>query len=135
MAVRVRTVLGGMAGLYLYMDQKSGLNDTQKGVILAALGLGAEVGVLLPFSRKQESEADIIGMMYMANAGYPPSESVKIWDRMEKETGGSALPAFLSTHPSNKDRKANLRDWMDRAEKRYERNRGSGNPLQTLWND
>lgn len=127
------TVLGGMAGLYLYMDQKTGLSDQQKGIIVAAMGAGAEVGVLLPFSRKQESEADVIGMMYMATAGYPPEESIDIWDRMEKATGGSSLPTFLSTHPSDDNRKANLKDWLPQAKKRYARNKLSGNTQATLW--
>lgn len=127
------TVLGGMAGLYLYMDQKTGLSDQQKGIIVAAMGAGAEVGVLLPFSRKQESEADVIGMMYMASAGYPPDESIEIWDRMEKATGGSSLPTFLSTHPSDQSRKANLKDWLPQAKKRYARNKLSGNTQATIW--
>ena len=127
------TVLGGMAGLYLYMDQKSGLTEQQSAIIVAAMGAGAGVGVLLPFSRKQESEADVIGMMYMAGAGYPPEESIEIWNRMEKATGGSSVPAFLSTHPSNENRKENLRDWMPQAKKRYARNKLSGNPQSTIW--
>lgn len=127
------TVLGGLAGLALYMEKNSEMSDEKKAIILGAIGVGAEVGILLPFSRKHESEADSIGVMFMAGAGYPPSESIKIWDRMEKETGGSVLPAFLSTHPSNENRKENLRDWMDRANKRYERNKDNRNTLDTLW--
>ena len=129
------TVLGGMAGLYLYMDKKSDLSTEQKAIIVAAMGAGAEVGVLLPFSRKQESEADSIGVMFMAGAGYPPSESIKIWDRMDEASGGSSMPAFLSTHPSTKDRKANLKDWLGRANKRYDRNKVGGSPLDTVWTD
>lgn len=116
-------VFGGLAGLYLYLDKKSEMNAEQKGLLLGALGVGATVGVVLPFSRGHEREADVIGMMYMARAGYPPGESIKVWDRMEKETGGSSVPAFLSTHPSNAKRQENLRDWMSRARKRYERNK------------
>ncbi|MCB9765295.1 MAG: M48 family metallopeptidase [Alphaproteobacteria bacterium] len=124
--------LGGMAGLYLYLDQKSELNEKQKALIVAAMGLGVEVGVLLPFSRAHEKEADIIGMMYMAKSGYPPAESKKVWDRMEAATGGG-IPAFISTHPSNEKRKENLEEWMPQAKKRYERNKLSRNTQQTLW--
>ncbi len=116
-------VLGGMSALYLYMDRKTELNETQRGVILGALGVGAQVGFVLPFSRKHEKEADIIGMMYMARAGYPPEESVEVWSRMQRETGGAGIPAFLSTHPTNRQRKQNLREWMPQAKKRFKRNR------------
>lgn len=126
-------LLGGLAGLNLYLENKSKLNKQQREMLLAALGLGAEVGVLLPFSRTQESEADVIGMMYMAKAGYPPAESIDIWDRMEKASGGSNVPEFLSTHPSHENRKKNLRDWMSQAKKRYERNKLDRDTTQTLW--
>ena len=126
-------VLGGIAGLYLFIDKKTNLNDTQKGVLLAALGVGAEVGVILPFSRKQELEADVIGLMYMARAGYPPSESIKMWDRMEKETGGSSTPAFLSTHPPTEKRQANLKDWLARANRKYETKKLAEETTAKVW--
>lgn len=127
-------VLGGMGAVYLYMENKTQLTTEQQAIILGALGLGMEFGVLLPFSRAHEKEADIIGMMYMAKAGYPPAESLDVWDRMEKATGGG-MPAFLSTHPSNDKRQENLKDWMPQAKKRYERNKVSHNTQQTLWTD
>src|SRR5574341_2588192 len=68
-------------------------------VTMAALGLGAQVGFLLPYSRAQESEADHIGLLLMAKAGYDPRESVGLWQRMAQR-GGSSPPQFLSTHPS-----------------------------------
>jgi len=126
-------ILGGIGGLQLYLDDKSKMSDEKKNLIIAALGAGAEVGVLLPFSRKQESEADQLGMMYMAGAGYPPSEAVSIWDRMEKITGGSKTPAFLSDHPSDSQRKARLKDLLPKAKKRYERNKLSGDPTKSIW--
>ncbi len=128
-------VLGGLTGLYVYLDKKSELSDDQLAIVVAALGLGTEVGVLLPFSRQHEEEADIIGMMYMAKAGYPPDEATEVWDRMEAATGGSSTPEFLSTHPSNENRKANLKEWKAEARKRYQRNKLSRDTLKTLWTD
>lgn len=125
-------VLGGMAGLYLYLDNKSELNDKQKATVIAAAGVGAQGGVILPFSRLHEKEADVIGMMYMAKAGYPPSEAPGVWDRMEEASGGS-MPTILSTHPSNENRKENLRDWMPQAKKRWNRSSKRSNTAQTLW--
>lgn len=126
-------VLGGMAALYLYLDARSDLNEKQIGTIVAAMGVGAQGGVILPFSRAHEKEADVIGMMYMAKAGYPPEEAPKMWTRMEEHTGGSGVPVFMSTHPSNDARKANLREWMPQAKKRYKRSAQKANSQQTLW--
>jgi predicted Zn-dependent protease len=113
-------LIGGLAGLELYMANATDVKPKDRAIILGALGVGAEVGVLLPFSRTHESEADVIGMMYMARAGYPPGESTDLWDRMERASPAS-MPAFLSTHPSNESRKQNLREWMPRARKKFER--------------
>lgn len=126
------TLLGGLAGLTLYIDQKSEMTTEQKALIVAALGAGAEVGIMLPFSRKHESEADQLGLMYMAGAGYPPGESIEVWNRMDK-VAGSSVPEFLSTHPSNKTRKEQLRDLMPQAKKRYERHKLDGNLTKSLW--
>lgn len=65
----------------------------------ALLGVGAQVGILLPFSRAQESEADVMGQRYMAEAGFDPKAAVTLWQKMEKDAGGSKS-SFLSTHPS-----------------------------------
>lgn len=127
------TVLGGMTALYLYMDKHSEMPSGTKNMLLAALGLGLEVGIMLPFSRKHEKEADIIGMMYMARAGYPPQEGINVWTRMRKEAGKSALPGFLSTHPSHNQRKRNLREWLPSANKRYQRNKTERDTLVKMW--
>jgi predicted Zn-dependent protease len=125
-------LLGGMAGLELFLSDATKLKPQQRSAVLAAVGLGAEVGFILPFSRTHESEADVIGMMYMARAGYPPEESTELWDRMEK-LSPSSTPAFLSTHPSNDRRKDNLRDWLPQAKKKYERNKVSYDSEAPLW--
>jgi predicted Zn-dependent protease len=125
-------VFGGLTALYAFIDRKVELTNQQKNTLIAALGVGATVGVQLPFSRKHEKEADIIGMMYMARAGYPPAESIKVWDRMRKAGGGGG-PTFLSTHPSHKQRQQNLKDWLPRARKRYQRNKQPGDMRAAVW--
>ncbi|HET8721023.1 MAG TPA: M48 family metallopeptidase [Nitrospira sp.] len=82
---------------------------------MAALGVGAQVGMLLPFSRKHESEADYIGILLAADAGYDPRESVALWERMARMSGGGAPAEFMSTHPSNETRIDQLRKWMPEA--------------------
>lgn len=128
-------VLGGMAGLYLYLENKTEMSKEKEAIIIAALGAGAQVGVLLPFSRLQEKEADVIGLMYMAKAGYPPEESIDLWKRMDRATPGVDMPAFISTHPSDEKRAENLKEWMPQAKKRYARNAVSRNTQTTLWTD
>jgi predicted Zn-dependent protease len=81
-------------------------------VAMAALGLGAQVGLSLPFSREQEAEADIIGLQYMQRAGYDPRLSIPFWQRMQ-ESGGSRPPEFLSTHPDPDNRIARLRNYIN----------------------
>lgn len=85
---------------------------------LAAFGLGAQVGVLLPFSRTQESEADHIGLILMASAGYDPHVAVPFWERMMK-AGGGAPPEFLSDHPSDETRIKAIQKEIPEAMKYY----------------
>ncbi len=82
---------------------------------MAALGVGAQVGVLLPFSRKHESEADYIGILLAADAGYDPRESVALWERMGQASGGGGPSEFISTHPSHETRIDQLKIWMPEA--------------------
>ena len=82
---------------------------------MAALGVGAQVGMLLPFSRKHESEADYIGILLAADAGYDPRESVALWERMRQMSGGGAPAEFMSTHPSHETRIDQLKKWMPEA--------------------
>lgn len=87
--------------------------------IMAAIGLGVQVGLQLPFSRTHESEADYIGLDLMAKAGFKPSESVKLWENMDKASGGKRPMEFLSTHPSPTTRIKQLEQNMDNAEVLY----------------
>ncbi len=99
------------------------LSDMDYGkqrAVMGALGAGAQFGVLMPFGREHESEADHIGLIYMARAGYDPHESIRFWERME-QTGGAQPPEFLSTHPSHGHRIAQLQAWMPEAMQEYER--------------
>ena len=84
--------------------------------VLGLLGAGAQYGILLPFSRDHETEADRIGLLYMARAGYNPEASVEFWQRMAEQGGGSQ-PEFASTHPSHGTRIENLRKFIPEARK------------------
>lgn len=79
---------------------------------MAALGLGAQVGVSLPFSRAQESEADIVGLQYMQRAGYDPKQAIPFWQRMQ-QSNAQRPPEFLSTHPDADNRIQRLRDYIN----------------------
>lgn len=85
---------------------------------MAALGLGSNVGVLLPWSRMQESEADELGLLIAADAGYDPRTSIDLWTRMASQSG--APPEFLSTHPSENTRIKRLQKMMPKAMKLYQ---------------
>ena len=76
-----------------------------------AYGIGSTIGLMLPFSRSHETEADRIGLQIMAIAGYNPEEAAELWRRMKANSGNQAPPEFLSTHPSNDTRIANLTEW------------------------
>lgn len=86
--------------------------------VTALLGAGATVGVVLPWSRKQESEADHLGLIYMAKAGYHPAAARDLWVRMQK-AGGSRQPEYLSSHPAPETRIAQIEAWLPEALKYY----------------
>src|SRR5205085_2566712 len=85
-------------------------------------GIGSQVGVLLPYSRLQESEADHLGLIFMAIAGFNPQDAPTFWERMVANgQGGQTPPEFLSTHPAHETRIKNLNKWMNQAMKYYKK--------------
>ena len=92
--------------------------ETQN-MFLAAYGAGTTVGVMLPFSRKQELEADRYGLIFTALAGYNPQEAIPLWERMERASNGQKPPEFLSTHPTEGRRIEQLQQYMPEAMKYY----------------
>jgi metalloendopeptidase OMA1, mitochondrial len=104
---------GAEIGLDLFLP-----SSDYKPLILTSVGLGVDFGVLLPYSRTQEQEADEIGLGLMAKAGYDPAEAVAVWQRMQKANLGD-IPAFLSDHPSNESRIEDLTKNLAAAEILY----------------
>jgi predicted Zn-dependent protease len=107
-------------GLTAVSSTLGGLSPQSQGALLALFGAGAQFGVLLPFSRDMESEADHIGLIYMARAGFDPANAVALWQRMEARDKGSQVPEYVSDHPSDATRIKNLEKWMPEAEKVYQ---------------
>ena len=105
--------LGGL-GLTVALGSNPGLSNQ----VLQAYGMGANVGLILPFGRSQELEADRIGLILMAKAGYDPRVALEVWERMKKKESGSP-PEFLSTHPGYANRTQQLRSWIPAALKFY----------------
>ena len=87
--------------------------------MMAAVGAGASVGFLLPMSRTQELEADRIGLVLMALAGYDPREAIGVWERMHAVNRGRRQPEWFSTHPTDNTRLADIRRWVPEAMKYY----------------
>ncbi|HPE43846.1 MAG TPA: M48 family metallopeptidase, partial [Bacteroidales bacterium] len=109
------TEMGGVA-LAVALQEKP--EQTQQ-LWMTAYGIGSQVGVMLPFSRLHESEADRLGLIFMAMAGYDPNKAVDFWQRMADMKGGQAPPEFLSTHPSDNTRIRQIRERLPEAMKYY----------------
>lgn len=112
---------GGLAALGATMQDSS-----KSGLLLGLLGAGAQFGVLLPHSRSQESEADIIGLQLMSKAGFDPHQSVNLWQNMIADSGGQAPPEWLSTHPASENRIANLQSHMGEVVPIYQQAQAAG---------
>ena len=113
-------VQGGLAIADIALNTGSAQNNQ---LIMGALGLGAQLGVLLPYSRKHESEADQIGLNLMARAGFQPQEAVEFWRIMSQQSEGKEPPKWLSTHPANQERIDDLQERMKEAKEIYQANK------------
>ena len=109
----IQTLEMGAQGSLANMDYQ------QQATAMAAIGAVGKYAGTLPFSRDEESEADHIGLLYMARAGYDPHEALAFWKRMSAATSQGAPPQFASDHPSNGVRIQQLEGWMPEAEKEY----------------
>ena len=109
-------IIAQMGGIALAVAIKQKPRQTQQ-LWMMAFGLGAQIGVMLPYSRLHESEADRLGLIFMAMAGYDPHKAVGFWKRMSQNKKGKAPPEFLSTHPASQTRinniKASIPEAMD----------------------
>jgi predicted Zn-dependent protease len=110
-------IMGGVQTALGEVLKAKGYSESTSTMALAAAGGLAQVGVVLPFSRGHELEADSMGLEYMAKAGYDPQEAVQFWTRFAKL--GSSGPAFLSTHPQSDDRATKLGERMTEAKQWY----------------
>ncbi|MCL2334810.1 MAG: M48 family metallopeptidase [Endomicrobia bacterium] len=97
----------------------SNKSEQTQQLVMTAYGLGSQYGVLLPYSRKHELEADRIGLILMARAGYDPNKAVAFWQRMS--AGGSSTPEFMSTHPSDATRINDLQKYIPEAMQYYKK--------------
>lgn len=97
-----------------------------RDAVVGGLGVGAQYGVLLPFSRKHESEADVVGQRFMAEAGFNPAEAVTLWQKMEQLSQGQEPPQWMSTHPANEARIESLKANLPEARDLYRAARSAG---------
>ncbi len=113
-----QALLAQLGGVALSEALKDKPEKTQN-LWLSVYGVGAQVGVLLPYSRTQESEADHLGLIFMAMAGYDPNEAIDFWERMSAQKSGGAPLEFLSTHPSDRTRIRNMKELISEAMEYY----------------
>jgi len=116
---RISQQLAVQGGLIAIQAALAGRDPGTMQLITAGLGAGATVGLLLPWSRQQESEADHLGLIYMARAGYHPQAARDLWVRMASQ-GGARQPEFLSTHPLPQTRIAQIEAWLPEALQQYQ---------------
>lgn len=109
------TQLGGVA-LSTALSTKT--TETQQ-LWMSVYGVGAQYGAILPYGRMQESEADQLGLVFMTMAGYDPNVAISFWERMSAQKGGQAPPEFLSTHPSDTTRIANIRRLIPEVQRNF----------------
>ncbi len=127
-------VVDGAGQLLSYVTQKQ--DATRRAYIQKAFGITSQYGFVLPYSRKHESEADHMGLMLMASAGYDPRAAPKFWERFGQAQGGQQTPAYLSTHPSDTQRAADLNELLPEAIAIYTQSaqrHGMGEPIRGTY--
>jgi predicted Zn-dependent protease len=123
---RVSTSFAADTGVQLAAVLASGRTSADSQTLMSLLGLGTQVGILLPFSRTQEEEADLLGLDYMAAAGFKPSASVELWRNMQAAAQGDAPPELLSTHPATESRIETLEARLPAANETYQQATADG---------
>lgn len=121
-AERMSQAMAAQAGGQIVGAAASAASPAWQSAVQLAYPTLAQVGVLLPYSRKQESSADRIGLSYMARAGYNPEESLKFWQRFaayNQKNGGKSTPSFLSTHPLDDVRIKQIQSWLPEVQSEY----------------
>ena len=114
-----QSMLAQAGGLGLGMAL-GGVGSLAGTAIMQGYSLGTQLGILLPYSRTQESEADHVGLILMAKAGYDPAQALEFWQRMmTKDKKGAKLPEFMSTHPNDASRLKELEEFLPEARKYY----------------
>ena len=119
--------LGGIALDKALEDEPSATRE----IFLTSYGIGATVGIMLPYSRTHEKEADRLGLIFMAMAGYDPEAAVGFWERMAESKDGPDIPEFLSTHPASQSRIENIQNYMYEAKQYYQKSGHAPEPQQT----
>ncbi len=114
-------ILRGLGGVVAIVGTKD-MEEDDRNKVLAAYGVGTQVGIILPYSRGHESEADRVGLLIAARAGYDPRAAIRFWGKMA-EANPRSMPEFLSTHPSSETRIRELEEAMPDALRVYELNR------------
>lgn len=109
------TTMGGIALSQAVKDRPAQTRE----LLLTSYGIGSTVGIILPYSRTQESEADRLGLIFMAMAGYNPEAAVTFWQKMAAQNKGASVPEFLSTHPADETRIENIREYLPEAMQYY----------------
>jgi len=102
------------------------LDSNEAGLLMAALGVGAQVGILLPYSRTHESESDELGLQYMADAGFKLDQAPELWRNMQAASEGQSPPELLSTHPNPQTRIQDLEAQIPALQERYSAARAAG---------
>ena len=113
-----RTVLLNTSTSLIDIFTGGKLSQVNRATGMNTVGLLSQIGILNPFNRKQESEADYLGLIFSSLSGYDIRETVKIWERMKEANKGKEPPIFMNTHPSSKKRIENINGWIDKI--RYE---------------